>query len=489
MLIERWTEKYRPKTLDEIILPEEHKEMIRTAIINRNLPHLILIGPPGTGKTSLAKVIINELDALPLIINASEERGIDTIRNKVLNFIQVASSKPKIVFLDEADNLTPDAQAVLRNVMETYSDSARFILTGNYDKFIAPIKDRCKVIPFRQVSKDEALGILRKIAFSENVILEKGDELERIVEAFYPSLRKMISTLQDYSLRQEDGSYILKLPENLVRENDELNIDEVIGLLRTGHPYKALRVALEKSGQDIDKVYKSLIKKYIELGDEIASLIVAEFLYRHSFVADKEVNLLACLVAIKNRALPFVLVDGTSQSVNSRTLQQPNNRQVERPIPVAPQQVKREEIPKPVEIPSNPSANTQQFTSQDNRQASKVESTIPNLPAPQQSNTSQIPNLPPPISNQQNSNPIPNLPAPVNNQSIPQLPEANSSQVSSQQPSNKPISSPPPELKALFGKGEDKSLQQQSNLGIISQGENRDDLLDSIERNFGEVEE
>lgn len=161
-----WMVNCRPNKITDIILPPTIKRIFEKYITDGAFPHLILVGPKGTGKTSLANVLIHEFNAEVLDLNASDDRGVDTIREKVKQFVIVSASKLKVVFLDEADGLTPDAQKALKNIMETYSSDTRFILTGNENTFIDPIIDRCKVVLFTYINKKElylkVVDILKK---------------------------------------------------------------------------------------------------------------------------------------------------------------------------------------------------------------------------------------------------------------------------------------------------------------------------------------
>jgi len=194
-----WTEKYRPKKIDEMV--GSFKDKIKTSLEKPNMmQHLLLHSlVPGTGKTSLAKVIINELGADSLILNSSDDRKIETVRSKITSFVQTKSSqigKRRIVFLDEADGLTNDAQNALRNVMETYADNALFILTCNRITAVSDaIRSRCEVIEFSLPDKMEILTFLKKICDNENLkYTDTG--LNNIIEDNYPSIRNCVKILQ-----------------------------------------------------------------------------------------------------------------------------------------------------------------------------------------------------------------------------------------------------------------------------------------------------
>ena len=195
-----WTEKYRPKKLDEMV--GSFKDKVRNYLNNHQaMQHLLLYSlTPGTGKTTLGKVIINELKADALILNSSEERKIETVREKVLNFVRTKSSNMgirKVVLLDEADGLTFPAQNALKNLMETYSENALFILSCNYfSKISEAIVSRCCVINFSQPQKDEILNHLINICENENLEYTK-DGLKKIIEINYPSIRNCVKVLQD----------------------------------------------------------------------------------------------------------------------------------------------------------------------------------------------------------------------------------------------------------------------------------------------------
>ena len=196
-----WVEKYRPQTLDEYIGNDSIKESFKLYIQKQDIPHLLFFGPPGTGKTSLAKILAKNINCDVLYVNASDENGVETIRVKLKNFSIGAGFKPlKIAILDECDRLTSDAQGIMRNMMETYSRHTRFILTCNYvEKIIDAIVSRCQTFEIKPLARVDIARKLASILNKEGISFTK-ENLKFIVETYYPDIRKIINFAQQSNI-------------------------------------------------------------------------------------------------------------------------------------------------------------------------------------------------------------------------------------------------------------------------------------------------
>jgi len=288
-----WMEKYRPQNINELVLEPTTKELLTKFIEDENVPHLLLAGNVGTGKTTIAKILVKELDCDYMLLNASDERGIDVIRNKIKQFAMVNSFKQwKIVFLDEMDNLTPDAQYSLRNLMETYSEHTRFIGTCNYlNKIIEPIRSRFQLIEFQNLQRKQIRALLERILTAEKVKYDV-DELIQLVDKFYPDIRSMINSLQLYST---NGHWSLKGSDNF----------RGLDILLTSLKKKDLK-SIRELTLDYTEAYRFLFNRVDEITEDYGtrvelSLLVAEYLYRDVFIADKSINFSACCLAMMEK--------------------------------------------------------------------------------------------------------------------------------------------------------------------------------------------
>jgi DNA polymerase III delta prime subunit len=295
-----FVEKYRSKTLEDYIGNEQLKSIVAQYIKKNDLQNLLLYGTPGTGKTTLAKLIVNNFDCDFLYINASDERGIDTIRDKVQGFASSASFKPiKIIILDEADFLTIQAQASLRNIIETYSRTTRFILTCNYlERIIDPLQSRCQVLKITPPSKKEVAQHVATILDKEEINYELED-LVLVVNKHYPDVRKILNTCQVNTVDS-----ILKIDKAILSSNSYK--DGVLKELKspTKSSFKNIRQILADSNlDDFEEIYRFLYDSLDEYGNNDLSkaLIVIEienYMYHANFRIDKEINTCALIASI-----------------------------------------------------------------------------------------------------------------------------------------------------------------------------------------------
>ena len=301
-----FVEHYRPIKLKNYVGNENIKKVIKQYLDQDDIQNLCFYGPAGTGKTTLAKLIVKNLDCDYLYINASDERGIDTIRDKVTGFASTASFKSlKVVILDEADFLTINAQASLRNVIETFSRSTRFILTCNYiERIIDPLQSRCQTLKIIPPSKVEVAKHLAWILGEENISFVV-DDIKNIVNQFYPDLRKMLNTIQ---LSVIDAK--LSIDKSVLVSNNYMNL-LLKELTKKKSNWRELRKIIINSGvNDFEELYRFLfdnVSEYASGREGSISIILNEHLYQANFRIDKEINISSALAKIVEIIKPQVI--------------------------------------------------------------------------------------------------------------------------------------------------------------------------------------
>jgi DNA polymerase III delta prime subunit len=297
-----WTEKYRPRTVEDCILPERLKATFQEYVNQKEIPNLLLAGGAGVGKTTIAKAMCNEIGCDYMVINGSDENGVDTIRVKIKNYASSISLSGgrKVVILDEADYLTPNAQAILRNAIEEFAANCSFIFTCNYkNKIIDPLHSRCAVIEFglKNGEKQKMASAFfkrithildtEKVEFDEKVIAE-------VVKKHFPDFRRVINELQRYSK-------LGKIDVGILSQIGDISITQIVKHLKEKDFTSVRKWA---ASTDIDnttffrKLYDALYDIAKPQSIPQAVLILADYQYKQAFVADHEINLVACLTEI-----------------------------------------------------------------------------------------------------------------------------------------------------------------------------------------------
>ena len=295
-----WVEKYRPDTLEGYVGNDHILEKVKIYIENDDVPHLLLYGVAGTGKTTLAKIITNQIDCDVVYINASDENSVDAVRDKIRGFASsMGFRKWKVVILDESDYLTPNAQAALRNLMETFSKSTRFILTCNYvEKVIDPIQSRCQTFAITPPSKKEVAKRLHQILTEEGVDF-KTEELAVLVNSGYPDIRRVLNAAQRQVVKGQlkidststiQANYADDIVEVLCWDND---IKDKFTKIR--------QIIADSKVKDFTPLYRTLydrVDTYAsgKVGQTI--LNIADGQYKDSMVVDKEINVMAMMLNI-----------------------------------------------------------------------------------------------------------------------------------------------------------------------------------------------
>ena len=299
-----WVEKYRPDLLESYIGNEHLKSKIKLYLESGDLPHLLLYGRAGTGKTTLAKLLVNNIDCDHLYINASDENSVDTVRNKVRNFASTIGFKDmKVIILDECDYITPNAQAALRNLMETFSKHTRFILTCNYvERIIDPIQSRCQPFQIVPPSRKEVAVHLNSILKEETVTFEM-DDVATLVNGGYPDIRRVINFAQRQVV---DGKLSID-QNNLVAVDLNVNVfsSQIINVLKTQSKKDAFvtirKMLADNQISDFADLFRLLYDEVDDYGKgHIAECIltVAKYQLSDAQVVDKEINAMAMLIEL-----------------------------------------------------------------------------------------------------------------------------------------------------------------------------------------------
>jgi DNA polymerase III delta prime subunit len=301
-----WVEKYRPKTIEDCILPENIKKTFRDFLNKGEVPNLLLSGPAGCGKTTVAKALCNQLGVDVYVINGSDEgRFLDTVRNNAKNFASTVSlssdAKHKVIIIDEADNTTPDVQLLLRASIEEFSKNCRFIFTCNYkNKIIEPLHSRCAVVEFSIKGKEKAetaaafFSRLKTILDTERIEAE-GKVLAELINKHFPDWRRVLNECQRYSVSG-------KIDSGILAHFSDVNVNDLVKNLKEKNFPEVRKWCVNNLDNDpavlLRRIYDSLYDSLVPSSLPPAVLILAKYQYQIAFVADQEINMLACLTEI-----------------------------------------------------------------------------------------------------------------------------------------------------------------------------------------------
>ena len=297
-----WTEKYRPKNIEDCILPERLKKPFQEYVTQKNIPNLLLTGGAGVGKTTVAKAMCNEIGCDFMIINGSDENGIDMVRNKITNYASSMSFSGgrKVIIIDEADYLSANAQAAFRNAIEEFAGNCSFIFTCNFkNKIIEPLHSRCAVIEFTlKASEKSSMATqffkrIQTILSSEEIAYETPVVAE-LIKKHFPDFRRVINELQRFS---KFG----KIDTGVLAQIIDVSLADIIKFIKD-KDFGAIRKWVASNDVDPASLYRKLYDNLYEVlkpqSIPQAVIIIADYQYKQAFVADQEINLVACLTEL-----------------------------------------------------------------------------------------------------------------------------------------------------------------------------------------------
>ena len=303
-----WVEKYRPDTIDECILPESTKDIFQSIVDSGELPNLLLFGTSGVGKTTVAKALCNQLKCDWLMINGSDEgRLIDTLRTTISSYASTVSLSGgnKVVIIDESDYMNKETvQPAMRNFIEQFSNNCRFIFTCNYENRMIPaLHSRCSVVDFK-IAKEEKPKLAQKFSASVLNILDgegikyKPDVVAQLVVKYFPDFRRVLNELQKHSM---GGS----IDPNVLTSSSDVTFDELIGFLKQNDFTPMRKWVAQNIDNDHVRLYRqlydSMFKTIKKQSVPDAVLTIADYSYKSAFVADQEINMVACLTELMKK--------------------------------------------------------------------------------------------------------------------------------------------------------------------------------------------
>ena len=297
-----WTERYRPQAISDCILPDRLKEVFQEYVNQKQIPNLLLTGGAGVGKTTIAKAMCNEIGCDYMILNGSDENGVDTIRVKIKNYASAMSFSGgrKVIILDEADYLTPNAQAILRNAIEEYAVNCSFIFTCNFkSRIIEPLHSRCAVIDFRLQNGEKtkmASAFFKRITHILNTEKVEYDEkvIAELIKKHFPDFRRAINELQRYS-------QLGKIDVGILSQIGDISISQIVKHLKE-KDFTSVRKWAATTDIDSTTFFRKLYDALYDIAKPQsipqAVIIIADYQYKQAFVADQEINLVACLTEL-----------------------------------------------------------------------------------------------------------------------------------------------------------------------------------------------